>query len=399
MNFFKQIEKTLSKSVTSGSAVNFASIDYTIPNIPLVIERRSDPWVWYGEDNLYPLAVSDLRNGSGIHNSIVKTKSKMTAGDGWLLNGAKTEEESKSVYGALKNKIEYDLFMQNPHDTMDVMAIHNRICDDYQEQGQFAVELVFNNDFSKIARVKYVKVENLRAGKMNESGEVESYFYCKDWKNPKRKGNEPKEIKVFTGTNKSDLNQLYFVKMGNNEYYGELPYKGCLNWIQIDFKMSLYHLSNIDNGMNPGMIFKFYKVPTGENDKQDIINNLQKTYRGALKAGKPLVLFSENKDLSPDISPADVSNIDKQQMVLAELCDKKILTGHQLTSPLLAGISVSGQLGGNVELEKAYMIYDNVTIKYDRADVEKFWNRLLQYNKTGVVIEVNPFNPFKVRMV
>jgi hypothetical protein len=147
--------------------------------------------------------------------------------------------------------------------------------------------------------------------------------------------------------------------------------------------------------MNPGMIFKFYKVPTGENDKQDIINNLQKTYRGALKAGKPLVLFSENKELSPDISPADVSNIDKQQMVLAELCDKKILTGHQLTSPLLAGISVSGQLGGNAELEKSYLIYDNVTIKYDRIEVERFWNRLLQYNKTGVFIEINPFNPFK----
>lgn len=399
MNFFCKIEKTLSKTVSSGNSVNFASVDYTIPNIPLIIERRSDPWVWYGEDNLYPLAVSDLRNGSGIHNSIVKTKTKMTAGDGWLLNGAKTEEESKAVYQSLPTKAEFDNFMKNPFDGMNINAVHNRICDDYQEQGQFAVELVFNNDFTKIARVKYVKVENLRAGKVGENGDVESYYYCKDWRNPKRKGNEPKEIKVFTGRNKSDLNQLYFVKMGNNEYYGELPYKGCLNWIQIDFKMSLYHLSNIDNGMNPGMIFKFYKVPNGENDKQAIIDNLKKTYKGALKAGNPLVLFSENKELSPDISPADVSNIDKQQMVLAELCDKKILTGHQLTSPLLAGVSISGQLGGNVELEKAYMIYDNVTIKADRMDVERFWSRILEYNKLGVQMEINPFNPFKVRMV
>jgi hypothetical protein len=399
MNFFSKIEKTLSKTVSSGNSVNFASFDYTIPNIPLIIERRSDPWVWYGEDNLYSLAVRDLRNGSGIHNSIVKTKVKMTAGDGWLLNGAKTEEESKAVYQSLPTKAEFDNFMKNSFDGMNINAIHNKICDDYQEQGQFAAELVFNNEFTKIARVKYVKVENLRAGKVGENGDVESYWHCKDWRNPRRKGNEPKEIKVFTGRNKSDLNQLCFVKMGNNEYYGELPYKGCLNWIQIDFKMSLYHLSNIDNGMNPGMIFKFYKVPNGENDKQAIIDNLKKTYKGALKAGNPLVLFSENKELSPDISPADVSNIDKQQMVLAELCDKKILTGHQLTSPLLAGVSISGQLGGNVELEKAYMIYDNVTIKADRMDVERFWNRILEYNKLGVQMEINPFNPFKVRMV
>lgn len=399
MNLFTRIEKALSKTGSGGSSTNFASVDYTIPNIPLIVERRSDPWVYYGQDNLYPLAVSDLRNGSGIHNSIVKTKTKMTIGDGWLLNGAKTEEESKAVYQSLTTKAEYDNFMKNPFDSMSIMDIHKRICDDYQEQGQLALELVFNNDFSKIARVKYVKVENIRAGKMGENGDVESYWYCKDWANPKRKGNEPKEIKTFTGKNKSDLNQLYFVKMGNSDYYGELPYKGCLNWIQIDFKMSLYHLSNIDNGMNPGMTFKFYKKPNSEADQQRIIDDLNRVYRGALKAGKPFFVFSENKETAPDIFPTETSNLDKQQMVLAELCDKKILTGHQLTSPLLAGISVSGQLGGNVELEKAYLIYDNVTIKSDRMDVERVWNRLLEYNKTGVQMEINPFNPFKVRMV
>ena len=99
--FNKQLKTALSNGKTSqGGKYSFGTVDYTIPSIPCVIEKKSDPWVHYGEDNLYPDKVNDLRNGSAIHNSIIKTRSKMTAGVGFLINGALNEAESIAKYNA-----------------------------------------------------------------------------------------------------------------------------------------------------------------------------------------------------------------------------------------------------------------------------------------------------------
>jgi len=82
-------------------------------------------------------------------------------------------------------------------------------------------------------------------------------------------------------------------------------------------------------------------------------------------------------------------------LLLAELCDKKILTGHQLTSPLLAGVSVSGQLGGNTELETGWQIFDGLSMAADRKvlrnDIE-FW---FEFNKIGIDVNINKFKPFE----
>jgi hypothetical protein len=107
-----------------------------------------------------------------------------------------------------------------------------------------------------------------------------------------------------------------------------------------------------------------------------------------------MVFFSDGKELAPDIQPVETSGLDKQLIILAELCDKKILTGHQLTTPLLAGVSISGQLGGNTELQTGFQIFDKVSMEADRNYVSQSIQNVFNYNKTGVKISINPFNPF-----
>lgn len=390
--FRSELQKAVKKTASGTAKHEFGAVDYTIPNIPCIIEKKNDPWVYYGENNLYPQQVSDLRTGSGIHNSILKTKTKMTAGDGFLINDAKDEAESQAKYAALPSavKTEYDFLFK----MLVSEGIINKLADDFQMHGAFSYELVFNIDFTRIAKVKYVNVENLRSGKIIND-KIESYWYSRDWAQSRKAEYKPREVKSFDPENKTDLNQLVYEKVGKNDYYGELPYKGCITWIMTDFKMGLYHLSNIDNGMNPGIWFKFYKLPADDNDKARILADLRKTYQGATKTNKMVVTFSESKEVAPDIAPVQNSNLDKQLLLLAELCDKKILTGHQLTSPLLAGISVSGQLGGNTELQTAYQIFDKVAMEADRNFLAASLQKIFEYNKVPVKIAINPFNPFK----
>lgn len=387
----EDIKNALRKKETPSNMEQFASSDITIPNVPLIVEKKRDDWVYYGENNLYPLMVNDLRAGSAIHNSIIKTKSKMNAGDGLLINGAKTEEESNTVYGSLdsKTKAEYDEF------TKKITPIIRRCADDLQEQGQFCFEGMWNTDKTRFIPTKWIDVKDIRSGK-SINGKVSSYYYSKDWTKANNANFRPTEIKAFDKDNKESLNQLVFCKLGNGEYYGELPYKGGLNWIMIDFKMSLYHLSNIDNGMNPGLHFRFYKKPKSDNEKQMIIDELNRSYRGSLKVGKPFFTFSDGKDNAMDIQPIEISNLDKQLLALAELSDKKILTAHQLTTPMLAGLTTSGQLGGTAELEIGYQIFDRMCIESDRNFLIEPFNDILEINKIPLTLSINPFKPFTI---
>ena len=96
-----------------------------------------------------------------------------------------------------------------------------------------------------------------------------------------------------------------------------------------------------------------------------------------------------------DIQPVQQSNLDKQLLLLAELSDKKIVTGHQLNSPSLAGVAVSGVWGASTELEMAFKLFDSLNMASDRAKVDRSFQQVLDFNKTPVKIKTNPWNPFK----
>lgn len=396
MNLIQKIRDQLaSKKTGSTSFSQFGAIGI-VPETPVYREKKGEKWVCIGEDNLLPQKLSDFKYGSAIHNAILSTASDMIAGDGTLLDGAKTKEESEIKYSQLDatKKAEYDNYLKNPHGKLSTEKIRKKLSFDLKEQGCFACELIFNKDHDRIAARKYLDVRNLRPGK-KEKGEIKTWFYSEDWSQYKKDQRfKPIEIPVYDRGNTEDMNQLYFDKIGNFDYYGVPDYIGALTWIQIDFKMGIFHLSNLENGMNPSMLMKFYQVPSSEEDKLEVLSQIKRQYTSAVNTGRHMVTFSDGKELAPDITPVNVSGLDKQMIVVAELADKKILTGHKLTSPLLAGISVSGQIGGNVEFEKAALAYQNTRIKPLSKMISDFENEVLDFNGTGLKMEINPYRIF-----
>jgi len=118
-----------------------------------------------------------------------------------------------------------------------------------------------------------------------------------------------------------------------------------------------------------------------------------------MNTGRFVPTFSPSKDLATEVSPIEASGLDKQLLNLTELSDRKILSGHQLTSPLLAGISVSGQIGGNVELKTAFMLWNNMIIKKMRQRIENSLQKhIFDVNIKGVKIDILPFNPIQELM-
>lgn len=401
-NIRNRLRSHLNKKTGSSKSMSFAAVGTSLPEVPRAVEKRGQDYVSYGEYNLYPNLLSDLKYISPIHNAILSTAADMIAGDGFLINGAKTADESLVKYGTLSTdqKEKYDSFILNENDRMTLHEIRQKLSFDYKEQGACAYEVVYSLDFQSINRIKYVDVKNVRAGKMVDNV-VKYYWYSRDWSNPRNPENKPNRIQAADfkdarnpESKTREINQLVYLRRGSMDYYGEPDYTGGLTWIQTDGQMGIFHLSNIENGMNPSLLMKFFQEPATEADKQSILNEIRNRFIGPKRTGKHMVTFSDGKDLAPEIAPIQTSNLDKQLLNLAELCDKKILTGHKLTSPLLAGISVSGQLGGNVELETAYRIYDKTRISPYRNSMDSSFNKILTYNGVGVVVRTNPYDPF-----
>ena len=92
-----KLKEKKSETFSFGSA-------YNISEVPKIIEKKNKDWVYWGEDNLYPLKLKDMKTASAIHNAIVKTKTKLTAGDGLLINGATNEQASKHTQKQNKSK-------------------------------------------------------------------------------------------------------------------------------------------------------------------------------------------------------------------------------------------------------------------------------------------------------
>ena len=155
----KKQATTMSTSSSKVHVVNFSS--YTTPEIK---EVQGKEWVEYGDDNNYFQYLIDRYNGSPTNNALINGIVDFIYGNG--LDA--TDSASKPAeYAAMRGLLNKDCL--------------RKIVADYKMMGQCAVQVVYSRDHNTIAEVAHIPTETLRAEKANEEGEVEAYYYAKDW--------------------------------------------------------------------------------------------------------------------------------------------------------------------------------------------------------------------------
>lgn len=363
-------------------------MNFSRPEIPVIRESRNHEWVSFGEYNNYPQQLIEYTDTSAIHNAIITQKSLMVAGSGFALDGVRLSDvvSNGEVYSKALNMIS-----NGGHNLHKVVA---NLAMDYELFGAFALEVVWSMDFTRVVAVKHVDVSKLRSGKFNDDGEVDHHYWSRDWSS--LRNNPPVKMQAFftearEGKQHTQVIYVRNVKPGF-EYYGVPSYSGALSWIKIDSQLGKFHLSNIENGFNPSMTVKFYEKPGSVEERMDIMNAIKKQFGGVRNTGKAMVFFSDGKELSPDVEPINVQNLDKQFIVLAEQAVSQILSGHRVTSPELMGISVPGKLG-TADLNVSYAIFNRTVVGPDRMVIENVLNEIAAVNGVTAEITLTEFNP------
>ena len=368
-NYNKAMAKTAKDSI---HVVNLAS--YTAPE---VVESKRYDWVEYGSDNMYFKYLIDRYNGSPTNNASVNGISEMIYGRG--LDA--TDSDKNSIgYKEMKSLFKKDCM--------------KKVCYDYKMMGQAALQVIYSKDRTKIAQVAHMPIETLRAEKVVD-GEIKGYYYSSDWEKVKH-NDKPKRISAF-GTSKDGIEILYIRPYrAGFYYYSPVDYQGGLQYAELEEEIANYHISNIQNGLQPSMLINFNNGTPDKEQRDAIERAIYEKFSGSSNAGKFILAFNDSKELAATVDPVTINDAHQQYQFLSDESMKKVMVSHRIVSPMLVGIKDNTGLGNNAEeLQTASLLMDNTVIRPMQVTIIDGLEKILEYNEIDLDLYFQTLQPLE----
>ena len=348
---------------------------YTTPDI---VEKSNKDWVSYGADNNYFKYLIDRYNGSPTNNAIINGMSEMIYGRGLdALNSNKKPDQYASMISLLHK---------------DMVR---KLCYDLKLMGQCSMQVIYSKDRKSIAQVEHIPVENLRAEKCNDKGEIEGYFYSDDWSKVKNV-DQTTRIPSF-GSSKENI-EIIYVKpyRAGYKYYSSPDYAGGLQYAELEQEISNYHLNNILNGLAPSMLINFNNGTPNAEERQALENRIYSKFSGSSNAGKFILAFNDNPESAATIEPIQLSEAHQQYQFLSDESSKKVMVSHRVVSPMLLGIKDNSGLGNNAEeLKTASTLMDNTVIRPFQMLLIDAFDSILAYNQMSLKLYFKTLQPLE----
>jgi hypothetical protein len=364
----------MSTSSSKVHVVNFSS--YTTP---VVKEVQGKDYVEYGDNNDYFGYLIDRYNGSPTNNAILNSLMDMTYGKGL---DATDSAKKPSEYAAMRG-----LFTK---------SCLQKVVADYVMMGQCSMQVVYSQDHNTIVEVQHIPVETLRAARCNEDGEIEAYYYAKDWTDVKGRKETAVRIPAF-GTSKEGLEILYIKPYrAGFYYYSPVDYQGGLPYAELEEEIANYHINNIQNGLAPSMLINFNNGVPSEEERRSIEQQIATKFSGSSNSGKFILAFNDNKDLAATVDPVQLSDAAEQYQFLSQEATQKIMVSHRIVSPMLLGIKDNSGLGNNAdELKTASTLLDNLVIRPKQEIIIDGIDQILSYNDISLNLYFKTLQPLE----
>lgn len=331
-----------------------------VPQYQEVIKNK--PWVFYGEDNLFPNHLLTIYQYSPITRACANATMYGVKGKNLIVK----EGDPNRIAMANRTETLYEIFEK---------CVVDRII-----FGGYALNIVKSND-GGIAEIYHTDFSRLRAGKEDMFGNVGTYFYSVDWKgtqiNPQKW--KPVEMPAFNMVGEDSPSQIYYVK----RYQPMMSYYPAPDWIasvttsQLDIEIRNFHLNNTQNSMMGSVAISFPNGVPSEEERDIIYRQLEAKYSSTNNAGKFFLFFSENPEVQPTITPIPNNASDAWYANMAPQIDQTVLTSWGISSPMLLGIKTEGQLGGRTEMLDAYNLFLQTRIIPIQEEMMKTFEKLL----------------------
>lgn len=376
-------------------ADDFLSIvKFDTNKLPVFKEEKNLDWVVYGTEgefkNRYPDFLLQCYNRSGKHKALIDGKIHYICGNGFEIDakGLTTLDAAKFLDAVNKaNK-----YGETISDIAKKVALDRRLF------GGCYIQIVFNKS-GKGFDYYHMDYSSLRLDK-----EEESFWYSDDWSKPKNKQTPEdtnlEEIPIWTEDSPKKGKYILWYKQYSPglKWYPLPEYIGIIPYIECDYEISNYHLSNIRTNFNIGTIISFNNGKPDEATKAAIEEKLKEKFQGTDKAGSLLINFSVNKENAPTVEHLAPSELDKQFEQLNKQVEQEIFIGHRITSPMLFGVKTEGQLGGRDEISEAYEIFKSTYIQPEQKIIENIFNEILELKGFSGRVKLKEVQPLTEKL-
>lgn len=343
---------------------------------PVIQESKRDAWVDYGEDNNYYQFLLDRYTNSTTNNAIINNISRLIYGRGLSAVDASRKPNEYAQAMALFNK-----------DCLRKIAIDRKML------GQFAIQVHYNDKHDRILKAFHMPVNLLRAEKCNKDGEIEAYYYSDDWTDVKKY--PPTRIPAY-GYSKEKIEILfskpYAVGM---KYYAYPDYQGAVPYALLEEEIADYLINEVQNGFSGTKVVNFNNgVPTEE--QQSIITNKVLSKLTGSKGQKVIVAFNDNMDTRTTVDDLPLNDAPEHYTYLSEECMRKIMLGHNVTSPLLFGIAGATGFSSNAdELQNSFILFNNMVIKPLQDEILEALDTILSFNGISLNLFFKTLKPLE----
>ena len=332
-----------------------------VPRIENAVQvRQGSRFVRWGENNTYPQMLIDVSNQSPKHKAILNAKQRFL---GTLkIQSAANPREAERLMNSINASQSFDELFE------DVKT-------DLLHFGGFALVWEWN------AKGGCASIERLPFQGVRTNEELDYFWYRKDW----RKTNKPiQEFAKFDDENRVGKQLIYYREPSAGlDVYPIPEYIAALKSIFTDAMIADFHQSNLSNGFFPGAIISFYNGEPEPEEKTAIERALNRKYSGTNNTGKAFITFNQPGANAVTVDKFDTNGHGEQFDTLNKKVQEDIFVAHNVTSPMLFGVRVEGQLGGRTEMLDAFELFNTMYAKPKQDTMCKFFSWLFEYNGLG----------------
>ena len=343
---------------------------------PVIVENNKNEWVEYGEDNNYYQFLIDRYSNSATNNAVINNICRLIFGQGLTAtDSAMKPNEWAQLLSILK---EDDL---------------RRIIFDLYALGQCALQIHYDKGHKAITRAFHTPIQLLRPEKCNQDGDIVGYFYSDNWSDPKKY--VPKRFDAF-GTLKKEVEILYLAPYSAGmKYFSNVDYQGGIDYAYLEEKIAEYLINEVENSFAPTTIVNFNNGEPTDEQKDAISAKVIGKLTGS-KGKKVVISFNENENTKTTVDTIPLQDAADHYSYLSDESTAKILRSHNVTTPLLFGVTSASGFSSNAdEMKTGALLFENMVIKPKQQMIVEMIKKILSFNGVSLNLRFKTLNPLQ----
>jgi len=334
--------------------------------IPEHIEEPQDlskvrtKFIPFGNNNLFPQYLAELKRKSSTHRSVLAQKAVFTSGAKFVTNNETVREYIKDVNA----------------DGESLREVFKKLADDYYTFGNAYIEGVL---YDGGLNLYHIDATTVRMSKNKKQ-----VYVHPDWAKYNTMKDKLNIIPLYPEMSGSRFVMQFKDYEPTFQFYGLPDYVAALEHIAVDYEIGKWNHTKFKNGFQPSAIIEI-NGDMGEEEAKKLVREAQKKFVGDGNNGKIMFIVKNG-----DAANANVQIIKDDQegswIDLQRITDQNIVTAHRW-QPSLSGLVSSGKMNNTgSEIRIAYDLAMTTVIK-DTSDLLLNGLRTILYKEMGFLPE------------